>query len=71
MIEHLNVEISDIVDMISNLSAISEENSASTEETMASIEELTAIVGQVYEKAQVVNNSADELMSNINVFQTE
>ena len=68
MVHHLDVEIGKMVDMISNLSAISEENSASTEQTMASIQELTAIIGQVSEKAQNVNDSADELMREVNVF---
>lgn len=71
MVENLDVEIGKMVDMISNLSAISEENSASTEEIMAAIEELTATVGQVYEKTQTVNNNADILMSEVDVFRTE
>ena len=70
MVEHLDVEICKMVDMISNLSAISEENSASTEQTMASIQELTAVIGQVSEKAQNVNDSADELMKEVDVFKT-
>ena len=70
MVHHLDVEIGKMVDMISNLSAISEENSASTEQTMASIEELTAVIGQVSEKAQNVNDSADELMKEVDVFKT-
>ena len=70
MVHHLDVEIGKMVDMISNLSAISEENSASTEQTMASIQELTAIIGQVSEKAQNVDDSADELMNEVNVFKT-
>ena len=70
MVEHLDVEIGKMVDMISNLSAISEENSASTEQTMASVQELTAVIGQVSEKAQNVNDSADELMREVNVFKT-
>ena len=71
MIEHLDTEIGKIVDMISNLSAISEENSASTEEITASIDALTEIIEQVYEKAQTVNNNADLLMDEVNVFKTE
>ena len=70
MVEHLDYEIGKMVDMVSNLSAISEENSASTEETMASIEELTATINQVYEKAQNVDKSADELLREVNVFKT-
>lgn len=71
MVENLVVEIGKIVDMISNLSAISEENSASTEQTMASIEELTATINQVYEKAQTVDSSADELLREVNVFKVD
>ena len=70
MVESLDSEIERMVDMISNLSAISEENSASTEETMASIEELNATISQVYEKAQNVDKSADDLMNEVNVFKT-
>lgn len=71
MIENLNTEIGSMVDMVANLSAISEENSASTEETMASIEELTATIAQVSIKAQNVDASADELMNKINIFRTK
>lgn len=68
MVESLDIEIGTIVDMVSNLSAISEENSASTEQTMASIEELTATIAQVYEKSQSVDDSADALINNVGVF---
>lgn len=71
MVEKLDEEIRGMVDVVSNLSAISEENSASTEETMASIEELNATISQVYEKAQTVDSSADALMKEIRVFKTE
>ena len=70
MVEGIVTEISVVVDVVSNLSAISEENSASTEQTMASIEELTATISQVYEKAQNVDNSADIMMNEVNVFKT-
>ena len=71
MVENLDNEIVKMVDVVSNLSAISEENSASTEQTMAAMEELNAIVNQVYEKANTVDNSADELMNEIGIFKTE
>lgn len=71
MVEELDVEIRKMVDVVSNLSAISEENSASTEQTMASIQELNATIHQVYEKAQHVDSSADELMKEVNVFKTK
>lgn len=70
MVECLDGEIEKMVDMISNLSAISEENSASTEEIMAAIEELNATISQVHEKAQNVDKSADMLMNEVNVFKT-
>ena len=70
MVESLDSEIERMVDMVSNLSAISEENSASTEQTMASIQELTAVIGQVAEKSQNVDKSADDLMNEVNVFKT-
>lgn len=70
MVESLDSEIGKMVDMVSNLSAISEENSASTEQTMASIQELTAVIGQVAEKSQNVDKSADDLMNEVNVFKT-
>lgn len=70
MVESLDSEIERMVDMVNNLSAISEENSASTEQTMASIQELTAVIGQVAEKSQNVDRSADELMREVNVFKT-
>jgi methyl-accepting chemotaxis protein len=71
MVESLSKELTEIVDMLSNLSAISQENSASTEETMAGIEELNTIIMQVNEKATVVNDSADTLIEEVGVFKTE
>lgn len=71
MVEGLDMEIRKMVDVVANLSSISEENSASTEQTMASIQELNATIHQVYEKAQHVDSSADELMNEVNVFKTE
>ena len=71
MVENLDESIRNMVDVVSNLSAISEENSASTEQTIAAMEELNAIVNQVYEKANTVDNSADELMYEIGIFKTE
>ena len=71
MVDSIDKEIKEMVDVISNLSAISEENSASTQQTMAGIEELTATIAQVYEKSQSVDNSADALINNVEVFKTE
>lgn len=71
MVDELSSGINSLVDVVYNLSAISQENSASTEETMASIQELNAIINQVYEKAQNVDESANALMTEISVFKTE
>ena len=71
MVEHLNEEIIKMVDMVANLSAVSEENSASTEETMANIQELTAVIHQVYEKSQNVDDSTNILMDEISIFKTK
>lgn len=50
-----------VIDIISNLSAISEQNAASTQETNASIEELTATINLVAEQATGVKNQAQIL----------
>ena len=71
MVESLVEEVKAIVDIISNLSAVSEQNSAATEETTVCIEEMNATISQVYEKAQNVDGSADTLMQEVNVFKTE
>lgn len=50
-----------VVDIISSLSAISEQNAASTEETTASIEELTATINLVAQQATEVQARAQML----------
>ena len=50
-----------VVDIISNLSAISQQNAASTQETNASIEELTATINLVADQATEVKNQAQIL----------
>ena len=71
MVTVLNEERNAIIDMISNLSAISQENAASTEETMASIEELNQIVGQVEHGAFSLNEISKELIQKVDIFKTE
>lgn len=70
-IDELSEGIKKLVEMVFNLSAISEENSASTQQTTASTEELNVIINQVYEKAQIVDRSATALMEEVEVFKTE
>ncbi|MCI7322748.1 MAG: methyl-accepting chemotaxis protein [Lachnospiraceae bacterium] len=50
-----------VIDIISNLSAISEQNAASTQQTNASIEELTATINLVANQATEVKNQAQIL----------
>ena len=57
-----------VIDIISNLSAISEQNAASTQETTASIEELTATINLVAEQATGVKGQAQILEETINFF---
>lgn len=71
MVGEINTSIKDVVCIISNLSAISEENAASTEETMACVEEMNACIHQIMEKAQVVENSANLIMKEVEIFKTK
>ena len=57
-----------VIDIISNLSAISEQNAASTQETTASIEELTATINLVAEQATEVKGQAQILEEAIKFF---
>ena len=60
-----------VVDIIDNLSAVSEENAASTQETMASIEELTAMMNELATSANKLNELADLLEESVSVFKVE
>ena len=57
-----------VIDVISNLSAISEENAASTEETTASVEEMTATISLLAEEAGQLQSISKELEENIKFF---
>lgn len=57
-----------VMDVIQNLSALSEENAAASEETTASMEELTATVHVVSEAAQKMQEIANTLNSEVNFF---
>lgn len=58
-----------VVDIISNLSAISQQNAASTEETTASMQELNATINLLAESAHDLTNLSDELNEGIQFFQ--
>lgn len=57
-----------IVDVMTNLSAISEQNAASTEETMASMEELNATINLLAQEAKNVSDMSEVLAEKIKVF---
>lgn len=71
MIDDITKEIAKIVDLISNLSAISEENSASTQQTSASMQELASAVTQVLSLTQNVDESIVKVNNEINIFKIE
>lgn len=59
-----------IVNMVSSLSAISEENAAASEETAASTAELNERVKQITQEAAVLKELAAELEGQIGIFHT-
>jgi len=60
-----------MLDIISNVSAVSQENSAATQETSANILVLTDKIEEIHEKTQVLHEHAEGLMREINAFKTE
>lgn len=57
-----------VIDVISNLSAISEENAASAEETAASMEELNATINMMAEEASRLKQISTGLNDDMNFF---
>ena len=57
-----------VIDVISNLSAISQENAASAEETAASMEELNATFNMIAEEANRLKQIANGLNEDMNFF---
>lgn len=66
--EECNASKEQIVDAMSSLSAISEENAASTQETGASMEELNATVNGLAAAADSLNNVASRLDDELDFF---
>lgn len=60
-----------VVDVVQNLTAIAQENAASTEETSASAEEVGAIMGNIADSAEHLNQIALELEESIKQFVVE
>ena len=67
----LNDAKNGLTEIISDLSAISEENAASAEETNASMEELNATFTIISESAGKLQTLAEELKDNISYFKVE
>ncbi len=63
--EQLDAARVQVVDIVSDLSAIAEENAASTEETLACATEANAIIRKIGKEAQNVNSIAIDLKKNI------
>jgi methyl-accepting chemotaxis protein len=59
----------EIVGIIENLSAISEENAAGTEEATASIEEQTAAMNEIADSCESLSELAEEMQKSIDKFQ--
>ena len=57
-----------IVDAMSSLSAISQQNAASTEETSASMQELNATINMLADSAQNLNDVAEKLNEDLGFF---
>jgi methyl-accepting chemotaxis protein len=57
-----------VIDVISNLSAISEENAASAQETAASMEELNATFNMIAEEASRLKQISGGLNEDMNFF---
>ena len=64
----INNQKDKVIDTICNLSATSEENSAASQEVMAGVEELSAMIVEVADRANVVDNKAKELVNSVSVF---
>lgn len=71
MIDELDLLRGKIVDIISSLSATSQQNAASAEETTASIQELSATIAQMCNDIEDVKDEAHELLQNVNVFKID
>ncbi len=69
--ERLNVERNNIVEVIQDLSAVSEENAAATEETTASAEELASMMNELAASASELTRLADELDDSVKAFKVE
>lgn len=69
--EHCNSARANVADVISNLSAISEQNAASTEETTASMEEMNAAINLLAESARQLQELSKSLEEDVSFFRVD
>lgn len=68
MTEDCDTSRKKVVDVIQNLSAVSQENAASTQETTASMQELNAAINQIAEQAGALKELANTLNNEMQFF---
>lgn len=66
--KELNNIRTSVVDIITNLSAISEEDAAGTEETSAATAQLTSAISDISGEITVLRNLSEELVGSISIF---
>jgi len=66
--EAMNSKKNEIIDIIHNLSALSEENAAGTEEASASVEEQTASMEQIADASEELSKLAEDMQKSIAKF---
>ena len=69
--EHCNSARANVADVISNLSAISEQNAASTEETTASMEEMNTAINLLAESARQLQELSKSLEEDVSFFRVD
>ncbi len=67
-VAHINAVKEAVLDEISTLSSISEENAASTQETNASMEEMAANIAMIQTESGATKSTADDLEDAVNYF---
>ena len=67
-VEHINVVKDRVLDEISTLSSISEENAASTQETNASMQEMAANIAMIQNETSSTKSRSDELQEAVEFF---
>ncbi|MGN0515314.1 MAG: methyl-accepting chemotaxis protein [Lachnospiraceae bacterium] len=66
--EQMDIARVNVIDVLQNLSSISEENAASTQETSASVSEVTSIMLEISECSDKLKNIANTINQDISIF---